>query len=173
MRKKGKNRNKKKKTTLRITKTDNEYQQKSISRIQAFRLGIMQSRRECQYHIYLYPRREWWNSWIFNDLRLIEAATYTGLPDSCRLLKSSHVIMFLMFYFSTIWMDISAINDWRRVPQGDSGGPLVAQRADGRWTQVGITSYGLGCARPDTPGVYMRVAHYLPWIEKTTGICAC
>jgi secreted trypsin-like serine protease len=40
--------------------------------------------------------------------------------------------------------------------QGDSGGPLFA--SDG--TQVGITSFGLGCARPGFPGVYTRISNY-------------
>lgn len=51
--------------------------------------------------------------------------------------------------------------------QGDSGGPMVVQDADGNWLQVGITSFGTGCARPGTPGVYARVARYKTWIEDT------
>ena len=38
---------------------------------------------------------------------------------------------------------------------GDSGGPMVA---DGRL--IGIISWGSGCAREGTPGVYVRVASY-------------
>ncbi len=42
--------------------------------------------------------------------------------------------------------------------QGDSGGPMYSSTGDGRRLLVGATSYGVGCAEPDTPGVYARVA---------------
>ncbi len=42
--------------------------------------------------------------------------------------------------------------------QGDSGGPLFSRVASGALYLVGATSYGDGCARPQTPGVYARVA---------------
>ncbi|RKH45971.1 serine protease [Corallococcus sicarius] len=48
--------------------------------------------------------------------------------------------------------------------QGDSGGPLVMKQAKG-YTLQGITSFGVGCARPGLPGVYARVSHYIPWIQ--------
>lgn len=41
--------------------------------------------------------------------------------------------------------------------QGDSGGPLFGRRADGRPVQVGVVSYGLGCATPLFPGVYAEL----------------
>ena len=47
--------------------------------------------------------------------------------------------------------------------QGDSGGPAVQSGV-----LVGITSFGRGCARRATPGVYTRVAHYVDWINCHT-----
>ncbi len=42
--------------------------------------------------------------------------------------------------------------------QGDSGGPLVVPIAGGGFRLVGDTSFGNGCARPNFPGIYGRVA---------------
>ncbi len=44
--------------------------------------------------------------------------------------------------------------------QGDSGGPMVGPDRAGRWAQVGIVSWGLGCGREGYPGVYTQVSHF-------------
>jgi len=46
---------------------------------------------------------------------------------------------------------------------GDSGGPLVVNDR-GRWTLVGITSAGFGCAVDHQPGIYHKVSKTVPWI---------
>ena len=42
--------------------------------------------------------------------------------------------------------------------QGDSGGPLVAN-IDGKFTLVGVTSWGKGCGGANSPGVYVDISH--------------
>jgi secreted trypsin-like serine protease len=49
--------------------------------------------------------------------------------------------------------------------QGDSGGPMVRRDSTGRWVQVGIVSWGLGCARDGYPGVYTQVSTFRPAIK--------
>ncbi|KAK7500555.1 hypothetical protein BaRGS_00008130, partial [Batillaria attramentaria] len=48
--------------------------------------------------------------------------------------------------------------------QGDSGGPVMSN-CNGVMEQVGIVSYGIGCARAEYPNVYARVSYYTDWIK--------
>ena len=44
--------------------------------------------------------------------------------------------------------------------QGDSGGPMFRRDNADAWIQVGIVSWGEGCARPNKPGVYTQVSFF-------------
>ncbi len=49
--------------------------------------------------------------------------------------------------------------------QGDSGGPLVVNSPNG-WRQIGVVSWGIGCARDEYYGVYTRLINYLDWVNE-------
>ncbi|KAG8564517.1 hypothetical protein GDO81_016502 [Engystomops pustulosus] len=61
--------------------------------------------------------------------------------------------------------------------QGDSGSPLLCQRSHGRWVLIGVTSWGLGCARNwkdnaqlplekrGSPGVFTDIQRLLNWLS--------
>ncbi|MEV6649678.1 serine protease [Streptomyces sp. NPDC051219] len=50
--------------------------------------------------------------------------------------------------------------------QGDSGGPMFRKDNAGAWVQVGITSWGEGCARAGYPGVYTEVSTFAAQIKS-------
>jgi|GEM_PF-1299324 len=51
----------------------------------------------------------------------------------------------------------------------DSGGPLFVIGRDGKPVQIGITSWGVGCGLPDTPGVYTNLAEMLGFLLDNLG----
>lgn len=52
--------------------------------------------------------------------------------------------------------------------QGDSGGPMYVQNL-GVLRQIGIVSWGVGCAKAGKPGVYTRISNYDAWLASNLG----
>lgn len=50
--------------------------------------------------------------------------------------------------------------------QGDSGGPMVCHKDKSHWYLAGVISWGLGCARPRSYGVYANVTELAAWIRS-------
>ncbi|MGN6693652.1 MAG: trypsin-like serine protease [Aquihabitans sp.] len=50
--------------------------------------------------------------------------------------------------------------------QGDSGGPLYIN--SGGLKQVGVVSFGTGCANPSFPGVYTKISSFANWVHQQT-----
>jgi secreted trypsin-like serine protease len=53
--------------------------------------------------------------------------------------------------------------------QGDSGGPMFLKDENDKFVQVGIVSWGEGCARKGKPGVYTEVSTFAKDIKEAAG----
>jgi secreted trypsin-like serine protease len=70
-------------------------------------------------------------------------------------------------YVSDVMLCASISGGGKGSCQGDSGGPLIVETNTGP-QQVGIVSWGFGCAAEGYPGVFTRVAKFKSWIDSIT-----
>jgi len=88
---------------------------------------------------------------------LLEVSVETASDNLCELQYGGRYRRDIMFCAGQAGLDAC---------QGDSGGPMM----DAAGRQVGIVSFGDGCAQSDAFGVYTRVSALREWIEGQ--ICA-
>ncbi|XP_052890119.1 venom serine protease Bi-VSP-like isoform X1 [Anopheles moucheti] len=89
--------------------------------------------------------------------------------DECRTLYDKIGKVFSQKQFDNAVMCAGVLEGGKDSCQGDSGGPLMLPQRFGSefyYFQVGIVSYGIGCARAEVPGVYTRVASFVEWIQQ-------
>ncbi|XP_026580077.1 ovochymase-2, partial [Pseudonaja textilis] len=106
---------------------------------------------------------------VLHEVRLpiLDQTQCSGILSTLRRPIQSHTIMCAGFP-----------DGGKDACQGDSGGSLVCQREHGPWTLIGVTSWGIGCARSwihnlqkkyakrGTPGVFTDLTKVLPWIQQ-------
>jgi len=106
-----------------------------------------------------------------HSLRLQEATVPTVPIDTCAALVEQAKARWPEWQFDHAITpgNLCAGLGGRDACQADSGGPLVKIAATGCPYQVGLVSWGIGCGRQDTPGVYTRISAYADWIQSHTG----
>jgi len=87
--------------------------------------------------------------------------------NDCRQVKGtdgSHSENYANYIFPSM---ICTLTPGQDACQGDSGGPLIIPGEDSSQdVQIGVVSWGIGCARM-FPGVYSRVSIAYDWIQET------
>ncbi|XP_041980801.1 serine protease snake-like [Aricia agestis] len=94
------------------------------------------------------------------------------------LIDSSHCDRLLKPYCNRLWCGVQntqicagKLKGGVDACQGDSGGPLQVKISFPFETEynmhylIGVTSFGIGCAKPNLPGIYTRVSSFVDWIE--------
>lgn len=100
------------------------------------------------------------NGSLANTLQMVEVPLTT--PEKCRRTYGQSQITDQMICAGT---DQGGLDSC----QGDSGGPMVYKH-NNQWMLLGVVSWGAGCARPGTPGVYARVSEFTEWITTNSGV---
>ncbi|MDF1720855.1 MAG: trypsin-like serine protease [Minwuia sp.] len=92
--------------------------------------------------------------------RLLETSVPLKSYEACKKVYGS--------YLSPSMICAGLDQGGRDTCQGDSGGPLLVKDELGDFVQIGIVSWGAGCAVAGRYGVYTRISSYLDWIASET-----
>merc|ERR1712109_334303 len=110
--------------------------------------------------------------WGPNDQQPQQPRQCTLKETIVKLLKGSDPMCSKYLKTSSSKIKLCAFAKNTDACQGDSGGPLTVPE-NGKYTLVGVVSYGWGCAS-STPGINARVQGFLPWIKNliSSGECS-
>lgn len=97
---------------------------------------------------------------------ILQQVTLSYIPNSvCELSKDSSLD--LTYQNKIIDAMLCAGDSGQDSCQGDSGGPLIVSGGSAdQDVQVGVISWGFGCALPAFPGVYARVSAEMEWLRS-------
>ena len=70
----------------------------------------------------------------------------------------SVLFYFIIHYLNKILIIGGPLWKWVKVKRGN--------KTQKRAMLIGVVSRGVGCGREQFPGIYTRITHYLPWINK-------
>lgn len=102
---------------------------------------------------------------FIDDATMICAAVENGGQDACKSANGTIdalAVIFLNPFLFLIKQFLLTVTGY-----GDSGGPLLQESSDGTLTQIGIVSFGVGCARATKPGAYTRISTMYEFIQET------
>uniref|UniRef100_A0A1A9WLK5 CLIP domain-containing serine protease n=1 Tax=Glossina brevipalpis TaxID=37001 RepID=A0A1A9WLK5_9MUSC len=87
--------------------------------------------------------------------------------EVCRVRYEQQKRFFTENQFDEATICAGVLSGGKDTCQGDSGGPLMMPepyKDSVRYYLIGVVSYGIGCARPEIPGVYSSTQHFMDWI---------
>jgi trypsin len=97
---------------------------------------------------------------------VLQQAEVLFIPnEKCRKITSNSPMVNLSDDVFDITLCAADFKEGDDACYGDSGGPIILQGKNvSTDVQLGVTSYGFGCADPTLPGIYARVSYVKDWL---------
>lgn len=103
-----------------------------------------------------------------NTLQQVQVPIITNDECKAQYAEAKRLQAGANFRFNETYVICAGAEDGGISPcKGDSGGPLVLQIQEKNhmpYYQIGVVSYGFGCARAGMPAVFTNVQKYVDWI---------